>query len=56
MRDDGHFITYNKDGTVRKERNRFEVCAELSDGFTGRMAFGRFSTLTYNQDKDLMFY
>ncbi len=60
MREDGHFITYNEDGSVRQERNRFEVCAELSNGRgeLGQRAdnFGRLATLVYTEDKDLMFY
>lgn len=61
MKDDGHFVTYNEDGSVLKERSRFEVCAELSDGHDVKWGFGetrfaRYATLVYTEDKDLMFY
>lgn len=60
MREDGHFVTYNQDGSVRRERNRFEVCAELSNGMaefgSSGTNFGRLATLVYNEEKDFMFY
>lgn len=61
MKDNGHLVTYNEDGSVLKERSRFEVCAELSDGHDlkwgfGETRFARYSTFTHTDDQHLMFY
>ena len=52
LRENGHFVTYNSDGSVWREMDRSDVCAEMSRG----MWTGKLAALVYSEDKDLMFY
>lgn len=53
LKDNGHFVTYREDGSVLRDRNRADVCIDMC---TSNWSFGRLSTLTKSEDKDLMFY
>jgi hypothetical protein len=55
LRQDGHFLLYNEDGSVGRDMGRSDVCAELSYGL-GCSHFGRTAALVYSDDKDLQFY
>lgn len=53
MKDNGHYITYNMDGSVRREMNRAEVCTELG---SQQSLYSRLAGLLYDDEKDFQFY
>lgn len=53
MKDTSHYITYNMDGSVRREMNRADVTRELGSQVS---MFSRMAGVLYDDEKDFEFY
>lgn len=53
MKDNGHYVTYNEDGSIRREMDRSDVTSELASKTS---KFSRLASLLYSDDKDMQFY
>lgn len=54
LKDNGHFVIYNENGTMMRDMDREDVCAELTRG--GSSHFARTAALLYTDDNDLELY
>lgn len=53
MKENGHYVTYNENGTVRREMNRSEIASELSSQTS---LFSRLASILYSDHEDMHFY